>query len=127
MFSYGQNNVGFQAPKIVVELHINEKIEIDGTEIHFENVISDSRCPQGTNCVWPGEAEVLLKIRRGSEVKEVKLKLPATAASEKGTLVIETSEKAAYAYALQPYPVAGEKISAGDYFLDLYIEELQKH
>ncbi len=33
-----------------------------GTQIVLKQVISDARCPEGVDCIWPGEAQVLVSI-----------------------------------------------------------------
>jgi hypothetical protein len=38
-------------------------VEREGLFISFASVPSDSRCPEGVNCVWEGNAEVALALR----------------------------------------------------------------
>ena len=33
-----------------------------GTQLFLKQVISDARCPEGVNCVWGGEAQVLVSV-----------------------------------------------------------------
>lgn len=35
----------------------------DNLEVTFLKVLNDSRCPQGVQCVWQGNAEIVLKIK----------------------------------------------------------------
>ncbi len=35
--------------------------------VTFERVLSDSRCPDGVQCFWAGDATVMLGVRSGSE------------------------------------------------------------
>lgn len=37
-----------------------------GLNIDFTTVIADSRCPTGVTCIWEGDAEVSLTVRRGN-------------------------------------------------------------
>ena len=37
-------------------------------EIRINKVISDSRCPEGVNCVWAGEVELVLFIYKENNI-----------------------------------------------------------
>jgi hypothetical protein len=38
--------------------------------IVINKIISDSRCPEGTNCIWAGELAMELSIWKNNEIKE---------------------------------------------------------
>lgn len=40
----------------------SKTVKAKGTQLVLKQVISDARCPEGLNCVWAGEAQVLLSI-----------------------------------------------------------------
>lgn len=40
----------------------SKTIKANGKQLVLKQVISDGRCPQGTDCFWPGEAQVLISI-----------------------------------------------------------------
>jgi hypothetical protein len=40
----------------------SRSVKVKGTQIVLKQVISDARCPEDLNCVWAGEAQVLLSI-----------------------------------------------------------------
>jgi hypothetical protein len=55
------------APSIVgdtarVQLAIGQSTEIDGVRITFAEVSEDSRCPSDVDCVWQGNARVVLTV-----------------------------------------------------------------
>ncbi|NHM07833.1 hypothetical protein G4D82_11425 [Flavobacterium sp. CYK-4] len=33
-----------------------------GTQLFLKKVISDARCPEGTDCIWPGEAQANISV-----------------------------------------------------------------
>ena len=49
------------------ELKINQEaiIEGEGLAVVFESVLEDSRCPEGVDCVWSGNAKI--RIRSGKQ------------------------------------------------------------
>ena len=47
----------------------NEVVTNDYT-IVISKIISDSRCPEGTNCIWAGELVIELSVLQNKEIKE---------------------------------------------------------
>jgi len=45
------------------ELKINQEavIEGEGLTVAFESVLEDSRCPEGVDCIWSGNAKIRIK------------------------------------------------------------------
>ena len=45
------------------ELKINQEaaIEGEGLAVVFESVLEDSRCPEGVDCIWSGNAKIRIK------------------------------------------------------------------
>lgn len=44
-----------------------ESAEVDGLSIRFAQVVEDSRCPLGVQCVRAGEAKIQLALRAGGQ------------------------------------------------------------
>lgn len=46
------------------ELNVGESAIIDTTRyrVRFEEIRDDSRCPEGVECAWAGEAEIILSV-----------------------------------------------------------------
>ena len=40
------------------------KSKPEGLEVEFDSVAEDSRCPKGVNCVWAGNAKIILKVKK---------------------------------------------------------------
>ena len=87
-------------------LAIGETTTVAGAPVRFDSVASDSRCPEGVQCVWEGAASVrlvvggealLLSIPRSGPPGEGEPPVAATA----GGLHVE-------ALALTPYPGSAE-------------------
>ncbi len=78
--------------------------------LKFVSVVEDSRCPEGVNCVWAGNAKIKVAvIKNGREMKTVELN---TNLGAKG----DTYEGYAfYLKELTPTPTAKAKTNANDY------------
>jgi hypothetical protein len=70
-----------------VRLRQGDEITHARLKIHFIEVLDDSRCPEGTTCVWAGNAKVKITLavekRRGKEF-ELNSNLEPTAIEYKG-------------------------------------------
>ena len=56
------SNAARSQPDADLQLELGETGTSDGLTITFEAVTGDSRCPEGVECVWAGEAHVRLVI-----------------------------------------------------------------
>jgi hypothetical protein len=48
------------------ELQINQEamIEGEGLAVVFESVLEDSRCPEGVDCIWSGNAKIKVRLSK---------------------------------------------------------------
>jgi hypothetical protein len=103
------------------ELRYGQKAVI-GTEnlyITFENVVEDSRCPIGYQCVWAGNGAVLLKIGM----------LNSNALTDTVNTTLEPQNLYYHMYnitlkGLKPYPVADSVIKKKDYIVTLLVGKI---
>ena len=65
-------HVKAEAPKIVAKLFLGKTYQIEGVQIKFSDVLSDSRCPEDVTCMWAGEATVLIDILKDDVIIEQK-------------------------------------------------------
>lgn len=79
-------------------LELGETASSDGLTITFEDVTADSRCPQGVECIWAGEARVRLVVDGTAE--EILATDPALAPEA----VIRRGNVTLRALDLTPYP-----------------------
>jgi len=88
-------------------LYLGQTVTITGEnlEIRFAEVISDSRCPQGVQCIWAGEASCLTYVTRTNpKTTPYKLVLVQSGGSDQAD---QTFDGHTMRFNLQPYPVAG--------------------
>jgi hypothetical protein len=84
----------------------------EGVQIQFEKIVDDSRCPNGVNCFWPGEAKIEAYIippyKDGRRVKAAvsTLTIPGISKFAEATAANTVSSDiwAVVFYALEPYP-----------------------
>lgn len=51
----------------------NFTVNTQTVNVCFENVVSDSRCPEGGDCIWEGCGIVALKVTMGAETHTIQL------------------------------------------------------
>ena len=95
-------------------LPVGQKAVIEGEEltIKFVEVISDSRCPAGVECVWAGEAQCRLLFTYVGSPAEMVIVQPGGGASAKDYFIMYK-----VVFKLEPYPQKGQQIAASDYKL----------
>jgi hypothetical protein len=86
--------------------------------LHFQAVLQDSRCPEGANCVWAGNARVALTVRRASKdpvTIELNTNLEPKAA--------EISDLAVELIDLRPTRRVGEELDKSAYVVTLRVTD----
>ena len=102
------------------DLRAGQKVSIDkkNLTLSFVSVIEDSRCPQGVDCIWAGNATVRITVTRaGGKAEQCDLKTD-----------MEPPEKQVGAYRidlikLQPYPKQDVPIKSADYVARLIVRK----
>jgi hypothetical protein len=102
-----------------IQLHIGQSRSPDGTSarVKFVQVLEDSRCPEGLQCVWAGRARIELEVNDGRSSETVEL---STGSEEEGTakaggLVIHFAQ-------LDPHPEEGQTTEPSEYVATLDVE-----
>jgi hypothetical protein len=105
-----------------VTLAIGQEVAYAGEplRITFVEVISDSRCPSGAQCVWQGEAACRLSISFQGAGNTMMVTQPG---------LTETPARANFAdytidFCLRPYPQVGQQIKRGNYRLVLTVGKI---
>lgn len=109
-------------PETIILKHGQQKKAARGeVTIKFVSVMEDSRCPEGVNCVWAGNARVQVKVtgRRG----EAKIMVMNTTMGPKGD---QYDGWAIYLTSLSPAPKSGKSISKRSYIATFSITRLQR-
>ena len=106
---------------IQVRVGKQKKFSRSKITVKFVSLIEDSRCPEGVNCVWAGNAKIKVAVMQsGREMKTVELN---TNMGAKG----DTYEGYAfYLKELIPRPNAKTKTGASDYTATFTISRLSR-
>ena len=123
-FTQDSTLVKAETPKIVSKLQLGKSLNFNDVEIKFVEVLQDSRCPKGATCIWAGEVVVLVEVfKNGKFLEKKKLIFNPGNHLKKELLTLFSSEKLNInGFNISPHPVAGEKISPQDYYLQIEIE-----
>lgn len=129
LFFFGSNAVNAQTtqetnvipPVIVQKLPFGKSIKVRDFQLVFTDVVEDSRCPKGAQCIWEGQARIVLKIKKAGE-KEKEIKLHNISAKSPKEIVLDKNLKLQI-IGLQPYPVSEKEIDLESYYLQLRVEE----
>jgi hypothetical protein len=63
-----------EVPQIVVKIGLGETVTFKKATVKFLKVVEDSRCPADVNCIWEGQAIVLVEVTEiGKESRQVEL------------------------------------------------------
>jgi len=95
------------------DIKVGQEASISSQQLSlkFLSVSEDSRCPQGTNCIWEGNGKVNIQLTSRSETSEtVELNTAMSLPSEATYLIYNIS-----LLDLQPYPLAGNTIQQSEY------------
>jgi hypothetical protein len=92
----------------------------ESLRIRLMRVAADSRCPEGVDCVWAGNAEVLIEVGAGNRRVSKTLRLNTNAGPER------PAEDKYRSYTvrlvrLDPHPRANRKIRQGEYTATLLV------
>jgi len=101
-------------------LSIGQSAVIAGEDlsIRFEEVVEDSRCPKGVQCVWEGRAVSTLEMTETGTSYQITL-TESGLTEEYGR---ETYGEYQLSFRLEPYPVEGQEISGDAYRLLIVID-----
>ncbi|MBN8680726.1 MAG: hypothetical protein J0M29_21055 [Chitinophagales bacterium] len=93
-------------------LGIGEQIKLEADQVYqirFDTVPSDSRCPEGVQCVWAGKADGVFTVQHGESTEKINLSTGDLSQGGKGEAVI-----GAYTFKLKAMSPARKKDTAID-------------
>ena len=118
-FAKAQDTTKVEVPVIYAKAYQGATTPINHTSLRLVQVLQDSRCPKGADCIWAGNAKVEVEIinQKGDKItKQVTLngvQAPAVYTEEGLEIFIR---------GLAPYPTTGSKINPSDYYLRVEIK-----
>lgn len=107
--------------KISVRVGKQTKASRSKLTVKFVELVEDSRCAEGTNCVWAGNATIKVSIKQGGEPEEIfemNTNLGAKGATFGGYAIYLTS--------LTPTPKANVRINRNAYTATFSISRMTR-
>lgn len=98
----------------------NQKVKkVKGKQLVLKRVISDSRCPEGVNCIWAGECQIEVAIYKNRKlISTESILLSPKLKSENLSWFQEFySNQNIFEISLFPYPKSEEIINSKDYYI----------
>lgn len=105
-FVFGQEKTP-ETPKIGIKVPKGETVVLKGVSIKFLDVVEDSRCPEGVNCIWAGRAIVRAEVTSNGKLEEKTLIFgEVKAGEEKNTNLYSSAHFSINGLTLNPYPTS---------------------
>ena len=121
------SSIAVQPGKRVIVLEQEFRLKIgesaraarEGLQVEFDSVAEDSRCPKDVNCIWAGNAKILLKVKKdAAEPANLELNTnmdPRTSRYSEYELRLKE---------LKPYPESKSTIKSSEYEVTLTVHKL---
>ena len=99
------------------ELAPGQTVTIAGTglSLRFVEIVADSRCPTGVQCIWAGEASALVEISYQDSVNQRVLTVPGSSTGQ------AAFNDFTFIYQIEPYPQYPKTINRQDYRLRITV------
>ena len=93
-----------------------------GLQLVLKNIVNDSRCPEGVNCIWAGEIEIVVSVYKNNNfVKDENILLSPKLYKENLAWFAEYyPSKKITEIGVLPYPKNGVVNYPKDYFVKIY-------
>lgn len=100
------------------EVAFEKAIEQEEYQIKLLKVIADSRCPEGVNCIWEGQVEMIVGVYKSGElIEENQLIVNSKTIEENTTWASKYTDKPVTFIGVSPNRVKDTPINEGDYKL----------
>jgi len=101
-----------------LKVKVNEEAGISNQVKILVTSVCDSRCPEGCECVWAGEANVFFKLNDQGNLLDTNLVLPSRPRMVYKNYSIELKS-------VNPYPICNYLVT-DDYTIQFLVENLKK-
>lgn len=97
---------------------VEKEITQEAYQFKLKKVTADSRCPEGLNCVWEGQVEMIVEVYKANKlVEEKELIVNSKTVNENATWASKYSDKPITFIGISPNRVKDELINDSDYKL----------
>ena len=118
-FSFSQSST---AEKVSIAKVTQKKcLKKKGFTLILKEVVSDSRCPEGLNCIWAGEATAIISVYKDAKLVEDNTMVFSIKNQEENKLwfckYLSENQKNLKSVQLLPYPNKDKPIDKKKYFV----------
>lgn len=94
---------------------------LKGIQLVLKSNITDSRCPENTNCIWAGKVEIVIEVLENNIlIRQEKLEImPKNDKQNLKFLSQFYPNKTISSIIVKPFPKEGVTINPNDYYLEL--------
>tara|TARA_R110000868_G_scaffold26958_4_gene103144 strand:- start:2574 stop:2981 length:408 start_codon:yes stop_codon:yes gene_type:complete len=94
-----------------------------GYQLVLKQIVSDSRCPAGVNCIWAGEVKLLVSVYHDKQfIKDETVTVSGNSFQENKDWFVRylpSTKKNVQTINVFPYPKEGIKIAPNEYYLKI--------
>ena len=113
-------------PIIAVKVLLGKKVTLSKTEITFEAVLEDSRCPKDVTCIWAGQATIRVRVKPQGSPEELR-EITFSPGLQGPVLLAVTKDCRIVVNNLHPYPITStDEAAKKGYFISLRELPLEK-
>lgn len=106
-----------------ISIGIGKARVIDGLTVHFMQLNDDSRCPNGTECFWAGNAQLVFLVKHGNSAETLTLNTHGGDDYPSSAVV---AGKRLQLTGLNPYPATNIRIDPNGYEAQLTVADAPK-
>ncbi len=100
---------GYEAPPALTLAALGQSVSVDGPKVTPLEILEDSRCPADTQCVWPGQVRLRIRVTLGSRTESYEITSGRPILVADGTLNLAETRPGRVA------GVAGQTVRPSDY------------
>ncbi|MFV5694104.1 hypothetical protein ACM55G_01530 [Flavobacterium sp. LB3P122] len=119
VFAQNTNNKNIKHVNIIQKICLKKT----GYQLVLKEVISDSRCPEGVNCVWAGEASAVISVYKNSKFAEDKTIVFSLKNEQENNLwfakYLPEKQRKIKKTGVFPYPKHGVTVVKKDYLIKI--------
>ena len=108
-------------PQIGIKIPLGETVSIGDLFVNFSEVIEDSRCPTGVECIWAGRAKVKIEVSDDGMTVDHQF---LTFGEDSENIIFQVDGYRLRGMTLSPYPSAKDR-GERDYSLLVIKEKTQ--
>ncbi len=98
-----------------------KKVDLAGFQLVLNSVSNDSRCPEGTNCIWAGEVTIIISVYNAAKLSETKTLVLSSKNLQENLIWFQKQypNQKIKSFSVLPYPKSDVVLDPKDYFIKI--------